>query len=228
MYPFLISLFLSTPVTNYYSISSGKQKRRKNQVLFPLSPPYLVKSGKKNRNQMDQLGNLAHISRASLENFSLENIQSQLRSAKNKLSAIRPPQEFFNVRSISKPADFSDLQSRISYNLGYYSTNYALIVGSLSVYALLTNLLLLFVILFLFLGFMVISKLEGQPLVTPFGSFNTSQLYTGLLCVAVPLGFLASPVSTMLWLIGASVMSVFTHAAFMEKPIETVFDEEQV
>ena len=98
----------------------------------------------------------------------------------------------------------------------------------LSIYTLLTNLLLLFVIVLVIAGFMGINKLGGQGLVTPFGSFNTSQLYTALLCVSGPLGFIASPVSTLLWLIGASCMSVFSHASFMEKPIESVFEEETV
>ncbi|SMN22222.1 similar to Saccharomyces cerevisiae YNL044W YIP3 Protein localized to COPII vesicles, proposed to be involved in ER to Golgi transport [Maudiozyma saulgeensis] len=177
---------------------------------------------------MNQLGNLAQLSRMSLENLSMDNIKAQVHSLQNKLSSLRPPQEFFNVKNISKPANFSDLQSRVSYNLGYYSSNYALIVGCLSIYTLLTNLLLLFVIVFVFAGFLGINKLGGQGLVTPFGSFNTTQLYTGLLCISVPLGFLASPISTLLWLIGASCMSVFSHASFMEKPIETIFEEETV
>lgn len=96
----------------------------------------------------------------------------------------------------------------------------------LSIYALITNLLLLFVIFFVIAGFYGINFLGGQDLVLPIGRFNTSQLYTGLLIVAVPLGFLASPISTMMWLIGASGVSVLSHASLMEKPIETVFEEE--
>lgn len=75
---------------------------------------------------------------------------------------------------------------------------------------------------------MGINKLNGADLVTPFGALKSSQLYTGLLCIAVPLGFLASPISTFMWLIGASMVTVFSHASFMEKPIETVFEEETV
>lgn len=73
-----------------------------------------------------------------------------------------------------------------------------------------------------------IGKLEGQDLATPFGTFKTTQLYTGLVCIALPLGFLASPITSMLWLVGASSVTVLGHAALMEKPIETVFDEETV
>lgn len=75
-------------------------------------------------------------------------------------------------------------------------------------------------------GIYGINYLKGEDLVLPIGRFNTSQLYTGLLIVAIPLGFLASPISTMMWLIGSSGVSVLSHASLMEKPIETVFEEE--
>ncbi|CCC71208.1 hypothetical protein NCAS_0G03210 [Naumovozyma castellii] len=176
---------------------------------------------------MNQLGALAQVSRFT-NNFSVEGIKSQFQSFQNKLSTLRTPQEFFNVKNISKPQNVSELQTRIGFNLKYYSSNYALIIGLLSLYTLLTNLLLLFVIALVFFGIVGINKLEGQDLVTPFGTLKTTQLYTALICVSVPLGFLASPISTMLWLIGASAVTVFGHASLMEKPIESVFEEETV
>ncbi|EDO18290.1 hypothetical protein Kpol_1039p40 [Vanderwaltozyma polyspora DSM 70294] len=176
---------------------------------------------------MNQIGNLAQISRFT-ENLSAERIKSEFASLQSKFSTVRPVQEFFNVKNISKPNNFSDVQSRVAYNLKYYSTNYAIVVGLLSIYTLLTNLLLLFVIVFVLLGMTGIGKLQGEDLVTPFGTLKTSQLYTGLICISVPLGFLASPISTLMWLIGASGVTVIGHASFMEKPIETVFEEETV
>lgn len=156
----------------------------------------------------------------------MDRIKSDVGSLQQTISKIRPPQEFFDYRRVSKPANFGEIQSRVGYNLGYFSANYITIVSILSIYALITNLLLLFVIFFVIAGFYGINFLGGQDLVLPIGRFNTSQLYTGLLIVAVPLGFLASPISTMMWLIGASGVSVFSHASLMEKPIETVFEEE--
>jgi hypothetical protein len=98
----------------------------------------------------------------------------------------------------------------------------------LSIYSLLTNLVLLFVIVLVVGGMYGIGKLEGRDLVI--GSFRatTSQLYTGLLVVAVPLGMLSSPISAMLWLIGATGVSVLGHASLMDKPIENAFSEEAV
>ncbi|SGZ50595.1 CIC11C00000005064 [Sungouiella intermedia] len=160
------------------------------------------------------------------DRFSMERIRNDVSSLQSTISKIRPPQEFFDFRRLSKPANFGEIQSRVGYNLGYFQGNYIAVVSLLSVYALVTNLLLLFVILVVAGGVFGISKLDGQDLVLPVGRFNTSQLYTGLLIVAVPLGFLASPISTMMWLIGSSAVSVLSHASFMEKPIETVFEEE--
>ncbi|QPG75337.1 hypothetical protein FOA43_002690 [Brettanomyces nanus] len=158
--------------------------------------------------------------------FSMENIKQSYSTLQNKFSTVRPAQEFFDVRRLSKPADFNEVQQRVSYNVSYFQANYISVVLLLSVYALITNGLLLFVLLFSGLGVYGISKLHGEDLKLPIGSLTTSQLYTGLLIIALPLGFLASPISTMMWLIGSSAVAVVSHAALMEKPIETVFEEQ--
>lgn len=110
-------------------------------------------------------------------------------SLQGTVSKLKPPQEFFDHRRLSKPANFGEVQSRVAYNLGYFHANYILIVSILSVYALVTNLLLLFVIALVGGGIFGISRLNGQDLVLPVGRFTTSQLYTALIVVAVPLGF---------------------------------------
>lgn len=160
------------------------------------------------------------------ERLSLDKIKADVSSLQTKLSKVRPPQEFLDYRRLSKPANLGEIQSRVGYNLGYFQGNYIAMISVLSIYALVTNLLLMFVILLVAGGIFGISRLEGRDLSLPIGKFTTSQLYTGLLIVAVPLGFLASPISTMMWLIGSSAVSVLSHASFMEKPIETVFEEE--
>ncbi|OBA26872.1 hypothetical protein HANVADRAFT_52662 [Hanseniaspora valbyensis NRRL Y-1626] len=173
---------------------------------------------------MNQLSALSQVS-GFVSNLSVENIKNEVLNLQSKIKQIKPPQEFFDVRRISKPLNFSEIQTRVAYNLKYFQSNYTLIVGGLFIYTLLTNLLLLFVIVFSFVGIMGINRLQGQDLITPFGSFKTSQLYSGLLLIAVPLGFLASPISTIMWLIGASAVTVLGHASLMEKPIETIFEE---
>lgn len=160
-----------------------------------------------------------------VDNLSIESLKENAQNFQAKFSSIRPPQEFLDVRHFSKPANFSELQQRVTYNFGYYQSNYIVIVTILSIYALITNALLCFVIAIVIGGLYGIGKLGGESLVLPFATITPSQLYTTLLCVSVPLGFLASPISTMLWLIGSSCACVLSHASLMEKPIETVFEE---
>lgn len=98
----------------------------------------------------------------------------------------------------------------------------------LGIYSLLTNLTLLFDIIFVGLGLFGIKKLGGRDLELGFMRATTSQLYTGLLVIAVPLFIWASPISTALWLVGATGVSILGHASFMDKPIDTAFSEEAV
>jgi hypothetical protein len=145
-----------------------------------------------------------------------------------RFANLRPISEFFDLKRISKPANFGEAQSRVNYNLGYFSSNYAALFVMLSIYSLLTNLLLLFVICFVVGGMYGIGKLEGNDLQLGGRTVSTSQLYTTLFLIAVPLGLWASPFTTVLWLIGASGVTVLGHAAFMDKPIEQAFSEEAV
>lgn len=145
-----------------------------------------------------------------------------------RFSNLKPISEFFDYKRLSKPENFAEAQSRVNYNLSYFSSNYAVVFTMLGIYALLTNWALLFDIFFVVGGLFIIGRLEGRDL--EIGSFRatTSQLYTGLLCIAIPLGFWASPISTILWLVGASGVSILGHAAIMEKPIDEAFSGEAV
>lgn len=156
----------------------------------------------------------------------LNSVRSQ--SLGSRFANLRPVSEFLDFKRLSKPANFAEVQSRVNYNLGYFSSNYAVVFVMLSIYSLLTNPILLFVIILVTGGLYGIGKLEGRDLDLGFARFNTSQLYTGLLIVAVPMGIWASPISTVLWLIGATGVTVFGHAALLDKPIENAFSEEAV
>lgn len=149
-------------------------------------------------------------------------------SVSSRFANLRPVSEFLDLKRLSKPANFGEVQSRVNYNLGYFSSNYAVVFVMLSIYSLLTNWTLMFLIIFVSASLYGIGKLNGRDLDLGFRRFNTSQLYTALLCVALPMGFLASPFTTILWLIGATGVTVFGHAAMMDKPIENAFSEEAV
>lgn len=145
-----------------------------------------------------------------------------------RFANLRPISEFCDWKRVSKPANFSEVQSRVNYNLSYFSSNYAVVFAMLSIYALLTNWLLLFDIILVVVGMWFIGRLEGRDLEVGTFHATSSQLYTGLLVVAIPLGLIASPFSTLLWLIGASGVTILGHASFLDKPIDEAFSGEAV
>lgn len=149
-------------------------------------------------------------------------------SITTRFANLKPASEFFDFRRISKPQNFAEVQNRVNFNLSYFSSNYSALFVMFVIYGLLTNLLLLFVILFVIGGIIGIRRLDGNDLDIGFGRFTTSQLYTGLFVIAVPLAIYASWLQTVFWLIGASGASVIGHAIFMDKPIESAFSEEAV
>ncbi|KAK9851435.1 Prenylated rab acceptor PRA1 [Penicillium brevicompactum] len=149
-------------------------------------------------------------------------------SLSSRFANLRPVSEFLDVKRVSKPANFAEAQSRVNYNLSYFSSNYAVVFVMLSIYCLLTNLTLLFDMIFIGGGLYGIGMLQGRDLDLGFARFTTSQLYTGLLVIGIPVGIWASPFATGLWLIGATGVTVFGHAALLDKPIENAFSEEAV
>ncbi|KAL1642860.1 Prenylated Rab acceptor 1 [Didymella pomorum] len=149
-------------------------------------------------------------------------------SVSSRFANLKPISEFLDFKRISKPANFGEAQGRINYNLSYFSSNYAAVFAMLSIYSLLTHLLLLFVIIFVIGGMYGIGKLEGNDLQIGSWRATTSQLYTTLAIIAIPLGLWSSPFSAVLWLIGASGVTIVGHAAFLDKPIESAFSEEAV
>lgn len=94
-----------------------------------------------------------------------------------------------------------------------------------------------------------IGKLDGRDLDVGFAKATVSQLYTGVAIIAIvsgyhdipslnvtthanrisqPVFFFSSPISTVLWLIGASGVTILGHASFMEKDVAASFSEEAV
>ncbi|KAL8366965.1 hypothetical protein RB595_009148 [Gaeumannomyces hyphopodioides] len=144
----------------------------------------------------------------------------------SRFSNLRPVSEFCDFKRLSKPENFHEVQSRVNYNLSYFSSNYSVMFVMLCIYTLLTNWFLLFDIIFVTVGLFIIGKLDGRDL--EIGTFRASpsQCYTGLLVIAIPIGLLSSPFSTIAWLIGASGVTILGHAAMMDKPIDEAFSGE--
>ena len=149
-------------------------------------------------------------------------------SIASRFANIKPISEFFDIKRLSKPNSFQEVQTRVNYNLGYFSSNYAVVFVMLSIYSLITNFWLLFDIIFVVFGMWFIGKLKGGDLEIGTFKATTSQLYTGLVCISVPIGFFSSPFTTILWLIGASGVTILGHASLMDRPIENAFSEEAV
>lgn len=149
-------------------------------------------------------------------------------SLSTRFANLRPISEFLDPKRLSKPANFGEVQSRVNWNLAYFSSNYVAVFVMLSIYSLLTNLVLLFDIILTIGGLWGIGKLDGRDLELGVTRLTSSQLYTALFVIAVPLGLWASPFTTALWLIGASGVSILGHASFMDKPIDEAFSGEAV
>ncbi|KIX96127.1 uncharacterized protein Z520_08382 [Fonsecaea multimorphosa CBS 102226] len=161
-------------------------------------------------------------------NFSdrFNSVRSQ--SIASRFANIRPISEFLDLKRLSKPNNFGEVQARVNYNLSYFSSNYAVVFVMLSIYSLLTNLWLLFDIILVVGGMWAIGKLGGGDLEIGTLKATTSQLYTALACIAVPVAFISSPITTFLWLIGATGVTILGHASLMDRPIENAFSEEAV
>ncbi|EPQ57295.1 prenylated rab acceptor PRA1 [Gloeophyllum trabeum ATCC 11539] len=140
-----------------------------------------------------------------------------------RLSALRPPQEFFDFNRISRPADLNTSISRISYNTRYFSGNYGLIVAVLAVYAVISNPLLLISLAFLVGGFAAINKFGADPVTMGDRVITQKTLYTVLFCIGVPLLWWSSPLGTFFWLVGASGFLIVGHAAIMEPGVESEY-----
>jgi len=151
-------------------------------------------------------------------------------SIASRFANLRPLSEFFDFKRLSKPASFGEIQSRVNYNLGHFSSNYFVVFVILSLYSLFTSWLLIFVIVLVVGGMWGIGKLDGRDLDIGVLRATSSQLYTGLLIIAVPLSIIALPraISTILWLIGANGVSILGHASFIDKPIDEAFSGEAV
>lgn len=146
------------------------------------------------------------------------------RLRRKKFAGARPIQEFLDFRRISRPESFGALQSRIFFNLSRFSVNYLCIIGILSVYALLTNWLLLLVVAIAAAGLLLISRLEGRNFQMGPIDIPSNNLYIGLLVITVPLAFVASPLSTIFWIIGASFVSIGLHASFLDRPVQSHYE----
>ncbi|CAH7669565.1 prenylated rab acceptor PRA1 [Phakopsora pachyrhizi] len=137
-----------------------------------------------------------------------------------RLSSIRPVSEFLDYQRVSRPKDLNEATSRITHNTRQFSGNYAVIVALLAVYSLLTNPLLLIAIGFLVGGFACIQRFGPNSESAAEGQVVTQKnLYIGLFVIGIPMLWIAAPISTAMWLVGSSAVTVLGHASFLEPSV---------
>lgn len=154
----------------------------------------------------------------------LSGAMDSLKSFKeNRLSNLRSPREFFNTHQVSKPADLNQTLSRITYNTRYFSGNYGIIVAMLTVYAFLTNPLVIIAIAWFVVGFAAINRFGPEPMQVGEHTVSQTALYTGLFVIGLPVLWWSSPLGTLFWIVGASSILVLTHACLMEPGLESEY-----
>ncbi|KAI7872489.1 PRA1 family protein-domain-containing protein [Spinellus fusiger] len=144
-----------------------------------------------------------------------------------RLANLRPLGDFFDKDRISFNTSFQTISQRWNYNLQYFSANYFLIILVLGIYAVITNWLLLFTIVFIFGGFFLISRANGSLTIAG-NTFSTSSLYTGYAVVSFLLLLFSGATGAIFWIIGAAALIILGHAALLEPSIEGDFADGQV
>ncbi|KAF9164733.1 hypothetical protein DFQ27_007411 [Actinomortierella ambigua] len=140
-----------------------------------------------------------------------------------RLSSLRPLNEFFDKNRFSKPDNFTAITSRVNYNLSYFQGNYLLMFLGITAYSLITNIMLLFSVAFVVGGNYYISRVPPEGVQIGQSTFTPRQLQTGLIGISIPLFFFSSTIGTVFWIIGASAVTILGHASFMQEGVEGDF-----
>lgn len=135
--------------------------------------------------------------------------------------------DFFDFSRFSVPGGIIEAQQRISYNLGYFASNYMGIIGLFFLYLVFNNLAFFIIV--------VVELVAGGFIQNAFG--NTDELnlhiftlhrnmwYIILLVINVPLILFYCPLSSLIWLGVFSGAIVIAHAAMMDKPVEASYSD---
>ncbi|VEU21008.1 DEKNAAC102022 [Brettanomyces naardenensis] len=128
---------------------------------------------------------------------------------------------------MSKPSGVFDIQRRVTYNLSYFASNYILIVAIVSLYLIVTNFPLLIVIVFDVASIYGIQKVFGNAdeLDLKYFTVHKNVLYTIIFIVNLPVLFISSPITTLMWLVLVSASIVLVHASLMDKPVEASYSD---
>lgn len=147
---------------------------------------------------------------------------------------MKPLNQLLDLRRITIPKSFADLKERTTNNFIYFSGNYIIIAGFVSIAVL------VFTNIYLFLSFVVfgagliyvksldvdqieISLLERQFVLTK------RSLYLSLTLLMIPVVVFTGPISTLLEMISYSLVVIGLHSCLVEGyRSETSFNESVV
>ena len=119
--------------------------------------------------------NTANLSKYTrLEPETVEEVKTQV---SRRLAQLKPMSEFFNFKRFQKPESYAQFKSNLDFNVIYFSNNYLLLALILVGYFLITNLFLLFGVIFAVGGLKFIQLQNGNPLTISGVSVTTAQMW---------------------------------------------------
>ncbi|GAA5856867.1 hypothetical protein JCM3775_000729 [Rhodotorula graminis] len=153
----------------------------------------------------------------------MQRLPDAVQQFRERLQSLRPPQEFFDMQRVSRPADMSVATGRVKYNVNYFSGNYILLILLLAVYSLLTNPLLLIALAFLIGGYVGINRFIPEPVQFGSTTVEPKHLYMLLFIVGIPILWISAPIASFFWLVGSSSVLILGHAALLEPGVESEY-----
>lgn len=135
--------------------------------------------------------------------------------------------DFFDRARCNAPAGWLDWQSRITYNLSYFKSNYLVLATVLYLYCVFTN---FYFFLCLLLEAVVVYYVQSaygntDELNLRLFSLHRNIWYSLLLMFNIPFLLLYSPLASVLWMTLASVLLIAIHASFLDKPVDSNYSD---
>ncbi len=139
---------------------------------------------------------------------------------------LKPWGSLLETSRLSFPTNSGIAASRLNHNLVFYQSNYLLVTLGLLFYVLLTNWFLTFSVLFIVLSLGWIGRMpQGQSSTFLGAQVTPTQAYGIVGILSIPLLWISGAGSAVFWIIGAASVLIGGHAACLEPPIESEFEQ---
>ncbi|KAI8612408.1 prenylated rab acceptor PRA1 [Chytriomyces sp. MP71] len=160
-----------------------------------------------------------------------ETIQSIQSAAAQRFQTLKPWSEFLDRTRFSVPKSYNEFMVRARLNWNHFNANYLLIALITIAWSLISNLLLLFDVLFIAVGSRYVSTISPNQPEHLFGNqsfplITQTQGWLALALVGAILLYLTAAGSTIFWIVFWTALIVFGHAGMMEAPLEADFAEQ--